>query len=68
LGWLFDSLGLPAEKSEKQQLHREIVALLGMEDDAHCPEVWAELKERYTIDTKTQSPELAGDLAARLGR
>jgi hypothetical protein len=66
LGWLFDSLGLPYEKGSRGEVHRALLGMLGLADDAHCPEVWAALKATYGIDTRTPSADLATDLAARL--
>lgn len=67
LGWLFDSVGVPMDKEQKRAIHRELVAMLGLADDAACPQVWAALKSTYGIDATTPSAELAADLSARLG-
>ena len=67
LGWLFEATGLPYEKEPRREMHRAIVEQLGLAEDAHCPVVWAALKESYGIDTHTPSAELADDIGARLG-
>lgn len=66
LGWLFEAVDLTYEKESRQHVHRAIVELLGLPEDAHCPEVWSALKETYGIDAHTPSNELATDVAARL--
>lgn len=68
LGWLFQSLGLEYEKATRDRVHSALVEMLDLEQDAHCPEVWAELKQRYGIDTRTESAELAADLQQHLAR
>jgi len=66
LGWLFEAVDVPYEKEPRRELHRAVVELLGLPEDAHCPEVWSALKATYGIDTHTPSAELAADVSARL--
>lgn len=66
LGWLFDSLGVPYDSDGRRRMHGAVVAQLGLAEDAHCPEVWAALKDRYAVDARTPSEDLASDIAARL--
>jgi hypothetical protein len=66
LGWLFEAVDTPNDKEHRRELHAVIVPMLGLAEDAHCPEVWAALKSTYGIDTKTQSVELAADVAKGL--
>lgn len=67
MGWLFEAVGLPYEKEPRREVHGAIVGLLGLPDDAHCPQVWAALKDAYGLDTRSQSTQLAADVAERLG-
>ena len=67
MGWLFESLGLEYDKPTRAKVHAAIADALGLPADAHCPEVWAALKERYGIDTKSpESVELEVAVGARL--
>ena len=45
MGWLFEAVGLPYDKDSRARVDAGIRATLGTPDDAHCPEVWAAIKE-----------------------
>jgi hypothetical protein len=44
---LFDRLDLAYEKDNRDAVHEALVELLRLPDGAHCPEVWAALKDSY---------------------
>jgi hypothetical protein len=63
MGWLFEAVDAPYDKERRGEVHRAIVELVELPADAHCPEVWSALKDKYGIDTRIHSAELAADVA-----
>ena len=66
LGWLFDAVGVPYELEGRARVHHAFIEMLGLSQDARCPEIWEATKLTYGIDTKTESAELAADLSRAL--
>jgi hypothetical protein len=58
LGWLFDSLGLDYDKANRVRVDAAIREVLGIADDARCPDVWESIK--------ALSPDERDRLPARL--
>jgi hypothetical protein len=58
LGPLFEALGLAYDRENRARVDRAIRGLLGLGDEARCPEVWATIK--------ALSPEEREDLPARV--
>jgi hypothetical protein len=44
LHWLFDALELDYDKHNRRHVDEAIRSVLGIGDEAHCPEVWAAIK------------------------
>jgi hypothetical protein len=68
MGWLFEAVAAPNDKEHRREVHRAIVQLVELPEDAHCPEVWSALKGKYGIDARTRSVELAADVAELIGQ
>lgn len=68
LGWLFEAVDVPYEKAGRSAVHQAMIELTDLPADAHCPEIWAALKERYGVDTRVQSEQLAADVTEHLKR
>jgi hypothetical protein len=58
LGSLFDSLGLDYDRANRALVDAAIREVLGVPEDARCPEVWASIK--------ALSPDERDHLPARL--
>jgi hypothetical protein len=43
--WLFEALDLSYEKDARRRLDSALRDVLGFGDEAHCPEVWAAIKD-----------------------
>lgn len=59
---MFELLELTYDRPNRQRVHGAIVELLELPEDAHCPVVWAALKNTYGTDGVDVST-LAGDVA-----
>lgn len=44
LGWLFEALELEYDKDNRRRVDVALHDVLGLDPDAHCPEVWAAFK------------------------
>ena len=55
---MFDTLGLAYDKKNRARVDGAIRKLFGLDDEAHCPEVWASIK--------ALTPEESADLPARV--
>jgi hypothetical protein len=64
MGWLFDALELPYEKTERRQVDTALRVVLQTPDDAHCPEVWAAIKAL----SDEQRAGLPAEVSAVLGK
>lgn len=44
MDWLFVGLELPSDKESRGRVDTALRAVLGMPEEAHCPEIWAAIK------------------------
>ena len=44
MDWLFEGLELPSDTENRRRVDTALRAVLGMPEDAHCPEIWAAIK------------------------
>ena len=63
MGWLFQEIELPDGTSERRMVDRAIRDVLGLPEEAHCPQVWAAIK---ALDDSGRA-RLASGVAGRLG-
>jgi hypothetical protein len=56
LTFVFDALGLAYERDERARVHSAMIKVLDLHPDAHCPEVWAQLKASYGTTTDEIAP------------
>jgi len=59
MDWLFDELALPYDKKTRAQVDSAIRDVLGLGDEAHCPEIWRAVKALST--------EECDNFASRIG-
>jgi hypothetical protein len=45
MDWLFEGLGLPSDKENRQRVDTALRELLETPEGAHCPEIWTAIKE-----------------------
>jgi hypothetical protein len=64
---LFERLDLAYDRAGRASVHRALIDVLGMAEDAHCPEVWQALKAEYS-PVEENLDALARDVAASLPR
>lgn len=58
---LFDSLGLDYDKANRRRVDVAIRQILGIPEQAHCPEVWSAIKA-LPADEFAALPSRVGDL------
>lgn len=62
---LFEELGLPYDKANRDAVHSALVEILHLPDGSHCPEVWQAVKSEYgPVDQDLGA--MAHDVAAML--
>jgi hypothetical protein len=64
MGWLFEALELPFDKTERRQVDSALRQVLRTPEGAHCPEVWAAIKA-LSDDERAGLP---AEVSAVLGR
>jgi hypothetical protein len=62
--WLFDELDLPYDKENRRRVDDALHAVLGLDADAHCPEVWAAIKALPEDRMAGLAPEVREALGA----
>lgn len=63
MGWLFDALDVEQDQDSRRQLDSAIRETLGLPEGAHCPEVWAAIKER-----RDELDALVPEIAVAMGQ
>jgi hypothetical protein len=58
MGWLIEQLGLDDDKAGRKQLDGALRFALDMPQSAHCPEIWAAIKELDEDDWVEMMPDL----------
>ena len=57
MDWLFEALDLTSDKVGRRRVDSAIRDVLGLGDEAHCPEIWSALKS-LTDDERAGLPDL----------
>ena len=65
MDWLFDELSLSSDKKNRAQVDSAIRQVLGLPDDAHCPDVWGAIKHLSDDERFDLAPHVAEILERR---
>lgn len=44
MNWLFDELAIPSDKKNRAHVDSALRPMLGLDGEAHCPEIWAAIR------------------------
>lgn len=62
MGWLFESLDLEYDKTNRRRVDDALRVVFGLEGDVHCPEVWAAIKGLSPEELEMLSAKVAQKL------